>query len=319
MKARDFKPIQLDMIKSDTEKDWKNAIREEISRYRAARSKATKKHGLPADNELELDGAMEKRRVKALMNSLPEICEKYPKAVNDWIVLNIVSESYAVVENNNLMLAAAIWILDQLDKLDLPRQELYKLLPTSDEEFDYLDYPDIWDSRFEDTLIYSVESVLRNRNKDVTSKERDSKDAERIWTSTLAAKGSIPSDSKSRQRFESLIGLIPQEQIYVAVQHFKYFFNLWQKRFFACIEPLCDEAESIRENANEIRRKINDEEKRAADVVKKAESERKNLLSRQKNPLQAPFVPPVNDFSSHLNSLSSITKCIAYIAKRRRM
>lgn len=302
MKSRGFKPIHLDMLKSETEKDWKTVIREEINRYRAAHSKSAKKHGLSADYELELSGALEKRRVKALMNSLPEVSKEHPKAVNDWIVLNIVSESYASIEErDNLMLAAAIWILDQIDKTNIQRYDLYKLLPTNEEAIDIWDYPDIWDCRFTDTLIFSVESVLRHRNKDVAPPESDGKDSIRMWTSTLAANGVIHSETESRQNFEKLIGLIPPEKIYVAVQHFKQFFNLWKERYFACIAPLCSEAERVRENVNSIRRKINEAEDKAADVVKKADNNRKNLLSQKKSPLKAPFVPSITDFPMSFN------------------
>ena len=302
MKNKGFKPLHLDMIKSDIDKDWKIAIRDEINHYRAAHSKAAKKKGLPADFELELSGAMEKRRVKALTNSLPEVCEKHPKLVNDWIVLNVISESYSVIEkNHNILLAAAIWILDQLDKLNIPDEELYKLLPTSEDAFDVWDYPDIWDCRFEDTLIFSVESVLRHRNDDVAPPESDGRDGIRVWTSNLAANGAVHSETNSRQDYEKLVGLIPPEQIYIAVQHFKQFFNTWKERYFACVEPLFDEAEKARNNVNEVRSKINEAESKAADLVKKTEKERKSLLSQKKTPLKAPFVPPVSDFPLDLN------------------
>ena len=306
MKNRTFKPIHLDMLKSETEKDWKTAIREEINRYRAAHSKAAKKQGLPADYELELSGELEKRRVKALMDSLPEVKEKHPKAVIDWIVLNVVSESYAVIEeNNNLLLAAAIWILDRLEDQDVPREELFKLLPRNENDFDDLSYPDIWDCRFEDYVIFSVEYVLRNRNRDVAPPESNGKDGFRVWTSTLAANGVVHSDTKSRQDYEKLIGMIPPEQIYVAVQHFKQFFNMWKERFFACVEPLCDETESIRKKVNDIRRKINEAESKADNIVKKAEAERKSVLSKKRNPAKAPFAAPVTDISQSFRMGSS--------------
>ena len=162
MPAKKFKPTNLKMLKSETDIDWKSTIKDEITHYKEVQTKFSKKNGRTVDYDSELCGALEKRRIKALSNSLTEISENHPKSVYDWILLNVTSESYALLENNdNMMMAAAIWILDQTDKHHVSSKELYELLPTSEESFNVLDFPDIWDCRFSDTLIYSVESVLR--------------------------------------------------------------------------------------------------------------------------------------------------------------
>ncbi len=293
MKNKRLKSEKLSMIKSDEEIEWKAAIREDINHYQSAQRRTAKKTGRSAEFELEMSGDIEKRRIKAIMDSLPEISTKHPKILRQWIRLNIVCKSYALLENeHSILLAASIWILDQIDKTDTPFNKLYSLLPTSDSDFDDGFFPDIWDSRYEDTLIYSVESVLRHRNRDVVPPETNGNGGTRILSSSLSAKGQVHADVPSRQAFEKLLSLIPSQAIISAVEHFRQYFKDWTDRYFVCIEPLYDALEAARINVNTIREKINTMNEVAAKTIKDKLSPKK-APTLQKSPfLNAPFAAP---------------------------
>jgi len=311
MKRKGLKLQRLQMLPSETEKEWKTAIREDINTFKSAQRKAARKTARTADFELEINGEIEKRRIKALMDTLPEVSEKHPKAVRDWISLNIVSETYAMLEeDNSILFAAAIWILDQISKTDNQFKELYPILPTSDKDFDDVFFPDVFDSQYEDTLIYSVESVLRHRNRDVAPPEENGNGGIRILTSTLAAKGQVHSDAPSRQTFDKLLALIPSNAIISAIEHFRQHFEEWNDRYFKCIEPLCDEFEAARQRINSIREEINLNNDKAERLMNDRFHQKKPTRPVNSPVLNAPFAAPVSNisFSPLRHDLSSPPK-----------
>lgn len=298
MKRKGLKLERLQMLPSEAEMEWKSAIREDINTLKSAQRKASKQTSRTADFEIELNEEIEKRRIKALMDSLPEVSTKHPKLVRDWINLNIISETYAMLEEQySILFAAAIWILDQISKNDDQFKELYSILPTSDKEFDDVFYPDVFDSQYEETLIFSVESVLKHRNRDVVPPETNGNGGIRILTSSLAAKGQVHSDVPSRQTFDKLLSLIPSNAIVTAIEHFRQHFEEWNARYFKCIEPLSDDFEAVRQKVNNIRTEINHINDRVERMMADSFRPKKPARPANLSVLNAPFSAPVNNMS----------------------
>ena len=172
-------------------------------------------------------------------------------------------------------------------------KELYKLLPTDDRLLDDLFQIDVWDCCYEDDLIVSVEYVLHYRNRDIAPMEDNGHGDHRVYTSRLVAEGKDHADVPSRQAFEKLLALIPQEKIDQAVQQFTECFWAWVDRFFAGAKILDEEAERVRLKVNEHRKLINDQQRKIDKLVRAAEAERAKFKHKKKEPKKAPIVNPL--------------------------
>ena len=233
----------------------------------------------------DLEGCMEERRVRAVGNFIKE--NKHRGLTDDWIGLSVVFNGYSLLENNlHILLAAAIWILDRISETEIDFKEVYKLLPTDEDEvFDSLDTPELWDSQYDFALILSVEYVLHFRNRDIAPLERDGDGGDRVFTSMLLAQGKTHADVPSRQRFEKLLSLIPQDKIDAAVEHFKAYFWKWTDRTVKGQALLEEKCSKTRKEVNDIRVRINKMRDELDEMVAQFEKERKNTRKAIKSPL----------------------------------
>ena len=276
--------------------DWLKTIRDEIQHLRQAHAKVMNKSKHVTTAMLDLDHAMEKRRIKALINSLNGLDEHRRKFAGDWTTLNIFSESYAPLQNEgHILTAASIWILDKLTELNIPMDKIYSLLPTDDELLDEFFEFDIWDSQYKEELIASVEYVLHYRNKDIAPLENDGSDGERVLTSNLAAESKDHADVPSRRAFEALLELLPQRIKDEAVKHFEDCLEVWTNRYFAGVEYLRSEYLEKQDAINAVRREINalrDKlEKKADHLMTERRQKQKAKKAITKNAVNK---PPVN-------------------------
>lgn len=255
-------PERLSMIEDfmyTEPKEWHKKIRTEIQHLRQAHSKAMKKNNRITSGLLDLEPAMEKRRTAALLSSLEKLNEHDRQLAGDWITLNIFSESYAPVQyDGHILTASSIWIFDRLSELNVPLDKIYMLLPTDEELIDDLFEIDIWDCQYEEDLIASVEYVLRYRNQDIAPLESNGGDGERILTSNLAAEGKDHAAVPSRQKFESLLALLPQWMKDEAIAHLEACHQAWTERFFTGIGFFKGQYIDKVHNANTIRKEINE-------------------------------------------------------------
>ena len=239
---------------------------------------------------LDLTPAMEKRRTAALMSSLEKLPADRQVYADDWITLNIFSESYAPLEfDGHILTAASIWILDKLSELDSLHEytespafsKLYTLLPKDDELLDELFNVDIWDCRYDEELIASVEYVLHYRNQDIASLESNGGESDRVLTSNLAAEGKDHADVPSRKNFEDMLSLLPQWLKDDAVKQFEICYQAWYDRFFAGIAYMQEQCTEKRNALNEIRKEINDLrdklDQKAAEYIDKRKQAEKNV------------------------------------------
>lgn len=259
-----MKPIteRLSMLENDmyvAPKDWMKRIRAEIQHIRQAHARAMKKNKRISGGLLDLTPAMEKRRTAALMSSLENLSEERQKYADDWITLNIFSESYAPVQyDGHILTAAAIWILDRLTERNTSLDKIYQLLPRDDELLDDLFEVDVWDSQYDENFVASVEYVLFYRNQDIAPLESNGGEGYRVITSNLAADGKDHADVPSRQNFEALLSLLPQQVKDEAAKHFEACYQIWTDRFFAGIAYWQEQYIEKRDALNAIRKEINE-------------------------------------------------------------
>lgn len=270
MKRKQQKPKQPERLKPVLKPalgDPKTYIRKEFDFFKKIRSKAENEKKIdPA--QFDLESAMEKRRTQALLNTLKSV-EKY-SLTDDWIIFNVSCSGYAQLEqNSHILLGAAIWILDRIDETEYDRRDLYRLLPTDEDKvYEKTSCVDVWDCSFEADLITSVEYVLHVRNEDISPLENDGMNGHRVLTSKLAAEGKAHGNVPSRQRFERLLSMIPQDKKDLSVKHFTEYFDKWVERFFACVQPLEKECTEVRDRLNEVGKKINAVEDELEKMVK---------------------------------------------------
>lgn len=299
----------LSMLENDmyvAPKDWMKRIRAEIQHIRQAHAKAMKKNKRISGGLLDLTPAMEKHRTSALMSSLENLSEERQKYADDWITLNIFSESYAPVQyDGHILTAAAIWILDRLTEQNIPLDKIYQLLPRDDELLDDLFEVDVWDSQYDENFVASVEYVLFYRNQDIAPLESNGGEGYRVITSDLAADGKDHADVPSRQNFEALLSLLPQQVKDEAVKHFETCYQIWTDRFFAGIAYWQEQYIEKRDALNAIRKEINEVQDKLDKKAKQYIAERKQAKKAKKEAIKPANVLLRNPQQPNLPTLST--------------
>lgn len=287
--------------------DWMKTIREEIQHIRQAHAKVMNKNKRITTAMLDLDHSMEKRRIKALVNSLNSLDEHRQKFAGDWTTLNIFSDSYAtLLYDGHILTAASIWILDKLNELDIPWDKVYPLLPQDEDLLDDFYEFDFWDSQYKEELIASVQYVLHCRNIDIAPLERDGSDGERSITSNLAAEGKDHADVPSRRAFEALLELLPQQMKDDAVKQFENCLEVWKARYFAGVEYLRSEYLEKQNAINSVRREINSLRDKVEEKADHLMAERKSKKNAKKAMTKnAVNKPPVNALFLNQNQMKT--------------
>lgn len=113
----------------------------------------------------------------------------------------------------NILLGAAIWILDCLAKSGR-FEEACKLFPKEEITFDDLPCPEVHDLRHQDQAILSVLWILMHRNDDCTGLSVTGSYAlARTMMDDYTAKNLQHQDVPSRKRFVQLMDLLPREKV----------------------------------------------------------------------------------------------------------
>ncbi len=218
----------------------------------------------------DVNDATIKRRIKAITASVDQVRERSCKGpdinpdleqsiIEKWLRLNsLPMTSYDRIDiKSYTLVAAAIWILDQVTTQQDWEKRLYPLLPTDDRLLDDVEMPDLWHCYYANDLILSVVYVLQNRNRDIIPSGLV-KESEPIFTGTLMAEGKQHVDVPSRRAYEGLIDLIPIEAIREAAAHFESQFWAWADRYndgSTIIERrILDSVHRMNENAKEYNR-----------------------------------------------------------------
>ena len=218
-------------------------------------------------SRIDLTEPLASRRTKAILNTIETVQKQYddpdihawdPNYIGiRWIRLCMRGPTFEELEEEqHILVGAAIWILDQVANDRDNRETLFDLLPTDERVYADLIELNCWHPRYDFNLIMSVVYVLRYRN----AANGDTEIPRALTDETTALRGFESSERKNqrqrqrtenaqkadnyhapcsinRERFETLLGMIPQESIDAAVERLKAMFWPWVTDYFQTILP----------------------------------------------------------------------------------
>ena len=190
-----------------------------------------------------------KRRAKAAETLLPDFVKRYEDEFADpfyisqlFTQLNSlpIGSLNQLEDSQHLLLAAAIWILDQVTETGKWQSRLAPLLPQNEDLLDEIDIPDVWHPRYEFDLILSVVYILWQRYGEPEPDGKDS-DLQRLIINSELAKGKI----QASENFTALISMIPEEKIKNAVDHYTDVAIAWFDHLVSALKPTIEELQRI--------------------------------------------------------------------------
>lgn len=232
-----------------------------------------------------------KRRIRAILNTV-EQAQQHIQPIcwvdsqefdwkNCWVEVNALPiNSYDIEEeSSHLTQAAAIWMLDELERAG-HLEEALNLLPSVDELLDELpEPPDIWDLRYSNEVLSAMRQVILLRNQDCQGIRKKEKNiCFRAFMDEATVAGKQHQDVPSRNRWESLLALIPEKRKQAAVRRFSAYFWSWTEHYFRCRMLFYDRERELLARGRRLAKQITEKEQ-------KQEEKRKQLLLRQKRPL----------------------------------
>ena len=192
--------------------------------------------------ESDLDGRRLQRRMKAVLSAMDRAVADFHPRYTD---IDSIEEALTKLESkplgsyddenyfNNLYLAAALWILDDLKK-NGKIGEMYRHLPTDFETVVDVDIPiDFQDPSYEQDLIICLMFVLSHRN-GTPENARKAFVTERVGRK-----------SQWREHFDAIMGLLNKDRVELACQHFKE--KQWDflDRYFKCVNDYTRQEKQI--------------------------------------------------------------------------
>ena len=178
-----------------------------------------------------------KRRIKAVMNLLPEFKERYgkqyPELEMEEDLANIASlpvMTYDSIERSaSLCLGAALWMLDRAWESETSL-EVSDLLP---ESYSGVDCVDVYDTRFHHSVFKKMLLVIQTRYGKDKSK--------------YVVPESIFDKRDPEDAFHKIMALLPPERIELAVENLKQKFWEWADLYFDVLSPMVKELNRLDE------------------------------------------------------------------------
>lgn len=178
-----------------------------------------------------------KRRIKAVMNLLPEFKERYgkqyPELEMEEDLANIASlpvMTYDSIERSaSLCLGAALWMLDRAWESETIL-EVSDLLP---ESYSGVDCVDVYDTRFHHSVFKKMLLVIQTRYGKDKSK--------------YVVPESIFDKRDPEDAFHKIMALLPPERIELAVENLKQKFWEWADLYFDVLSPMVKELNRLDE------------------------------------------------------------------------
>ena len=169
------------------------------------------------------------RRIKAVAHLMPEMKARYSDTYPEMDIMNEFADvaslpilSYDIIDKeSHLCLGAAIWMLDQIWEAH-EMQELCDLLPV---DCDYVDMPDVYDTRFSYEIIERMLYVIQNRYGE---------------TDHYVVPPNILS-KKDDSIFHTILDLIPDVAKEMAAAQLKTKFWEWTDLYFKALYPMVHE------------------------------------------------------------------------------
>lgn len=224
------------------------------------------------------DGLSRKRRLQALINTMPEVIvrykEKYPQIEYEKLFIGFntafLTETYDFVDDEQyLSLAATLWIADEI--CFYPGiQKLLRILPIP-EEYDDDFFPNITDTSHPKSLLKAIYYIVRHRNDTETIDNSDF-----CFVNETSLKRALSSDSHTysslasfeelncRERFDALISMIHPLMIERACNRFKENSFSFLDLYFDCYSRATDTVNEnkrvlvriLKEREQELRKQI---------------------------------------------------------------
>ena len=247
-----------------------------------------------------------KRRINATLASLDELYSKiadicvdvpdYFSITEEWAQLNAMgTQGYdCEEEQTTASLGAAIWILDQLREQGRIHDAI-RLMPKDNGPLDEIYIPPVWDPCHSDEVHLGMLYIIQKRNEDcigaktVKQKTGDTEVLNRFFMDRLTAEGKQKQDVPSRNRWEKILAMIPQEQIDEAVSYYEEVYWDWIRRFFTCRNIYLQQELQLQQERKEYFEAL---EQKASAIMKQHEEMKKNP-------------PKLEDFSFPYSSVQS--------------
>ena len=203
-----------------------SAIRDIFHENLQLANKVQRKTRTDIITKLDLTEKFCNRRIKAVAHLMPEMKARYSDTYPEIDIMNEFADiaslpilTYDIIDAESyLCLGAAIWMLDQIwEEHDM--QELCDLLPA---DCDYVEMPDIYDTRFSYDFIERMLYVIQNRygetNRHVVPPDIFSKKDDSI--------------------FHAVLDLVPDIAKEMAAAQLKTKFWEWADLYFKALNPL---------------------------------------------------------------------------------
>lgn len=181
--------------------------------------------------------AMEKNR--AMAKRIADGCIKSDPSFNfddEWIAINILMDPpYNVGEEMFCYsLAAAIWILDAI-RANQKMDEVLALLPKDKDKLDSVRLPKCVSPCYSEAVLRSMVYTILHRNEDCVGLIKSPKDPARVFvTDGYTIAGKQHQDVPSRQVFEGILALLPEDMVDNAVNTFAFMSKAAVSRYFTC-------------------------------------------------------------------------------------
>ena len=181
--------------------------------------------------------AMEKNR--AVAKRIAEGCINGDPSFNfddEWIAINILMDPpYNVGEEMFCYsLAAAIWILDAI-RANQKMDEALALLPKDKDKLDSVRLPKCVSPCYSEAVLRSMVYTILHRNEDCVGLIKSPKDPARVFvTDGYTIAGKQHQDVPSRQVFEGILALLPEDMVDNAVNTFAFMSKAAVSRYFTC-------------------------------------------------------------------------------------
>lgn len=181
--------------------------------------------------------AMEKNR--AMAKRIADSCIKSDPSFNfddEWIAINILMDPpYNVGEEMFCYsLAAAIWILDAI-RANQKMDEALALLPKDKDKLDSVRLPKCVSPCYSEAVLRSMVYTILHRNEDCVGLIKSPKDPARVFvTDGYTIAGKQHQDVPSRQVFEGILALLPEDMVDNAVNTFAFMSKATLSRYFTC-------------------------------------------------------------------------------------
>lgn len=242
-----------------------------------------------------------KRRAKAVLNLASEAevrlhsaCAKTPenfKWQEYWVeTCSLPITTYDLQEEGIcLSLAASIWMLDELSRSG-HLGEAMQLLPKEEELRDELweEEPDIWHPSYSNELLSAMRQVILLRNEDcIGIRQKENSLLRRVFMDEATISGKQHQDVPSRNRWEGILALIPEEVKEQAVDRFTQRVWDWMVRVFRCRMLFCSKEQEIDQRLERLYQQIEQEEQRIEENRKRLQEQKKGaiLFGGAKDPL----------------------------------